>query len=42
MPRRKPGKDKRKGSADEVALARQWMCQNFFDVRTFGAVMSWA
>ena len=21
-------------------LARKWMCQNFFDVRTFGAVMS--
>lgn len=38
--KKKPGKDKRKGSADEVALARQWMCQNFFDVRTFGAVMS--
>ena len=38
--KKKPAKDKRKGSADEVALARQWMCQNFFDVRTFGAVMS--
>ena len=38
--KKKPTKDKRKGSADEVALARQWMCQNFFDVRTFGAVMS--
>ena len=33
-------KEKRKGSADEVAKARTWMCQNFFDVRTFGAVMS--
>jgi CRISPR-associated protein Csd2 len=31
---------KRKGSGDEVEKARQWMCQNFFDVRTFGAVMS--
>lgn len=31
---------KRKGSSDQVALARQWMCKNFFDVRTFGAVMS--
>lgn len=31
---------KRKGSGDEVERARQWMCQNFFDVRTFGAVMS--
>ncbi len=36
----KPGKEKRKGSADDVEKARQWMCQNFFDVRTFGAVMS--
>ena len=33
-------KEKRKGSADEVGQARDWMCQNFFDVRTFGAVMS--
>jgi len=33
-------KDKRKGSASDVDQARQWMCQNFFDVRTFGAVMS--
>jgi len=31
---------KRKGSGDEVEKARQWMCNNFFDVRTFGAVMS--
>ena len=38
--KKKTAKDKRKGSADEVSLARQWMCQNFFDVRTFGAVMS--
>jgi CRISPR-associated protein Csd2 len=33
-------KEKRKGSVDEVGQARDWMCQNFFDVRTFGAVMS--
>ena len=33
---------KRKGSGDEVEAARQWMCQNFYDVRTFGAVMSLA
>ena len=26
--------------ADGVQKARQWMCANFFDVRTFGAVMS--
>jgi CRISPR-associated protein Csd2 len=34
------GKKKRKGSADSVDKARAWICQNFFDVRTFGAVMS--
>ncbi|MGE3063387.1 MAG: type I-C CRISPR-associated protein Cas7/Csd2 [bacterium] len=33
-------KGKRKGSADEVENARKWMCDNFYDVRTFGAVMS--
>ncbi|MEZ5432194.1 MAG: type I-C CRISPR-associated protein Cas7/Csd2 [Verrucomicrobiales bacterium] len=33
-------KKKRKGTGDEVEAARQWMCQNFYDVRTFGAVMS--
>jgi CRISPR-associated protein Csd2 len=31
---------KRKGTGDEVERARAWMCANFFDVRTFGAVMS--
>jgi len=31
---------KRKGSGDEVEIVRKWMCDNFFDVRTFGAVMS--
>lgn len=31
---------KRKGSAEDVGKARNWMCQNFYDVRTFGAVMS--
>ncbi|MFN5543409.1 MAG: type I-C CRISPR-associated protein Cas7/Csd2 [Betaproteobacteria bacterium] len=31
---------KRKGGGDTVDLARKWMCANFFDVRTFGAVMS--
>lgn len=34
------GKKKRKGSADSVDKARKWICENFFDVRTFGAVMS--
>lgn len=38
--KKKPTKEKRKGSGDEVDKARDWMCQNFFDVRTFGAVMS--
>lgn len=32
-------KTKRKGG-DRVAEARAWMCHNFYDVRTFGAVMS--
>ncbi len=31
---------KRKGSGADVEKARGWMCTNFFDVRTFGAVMS--
>ena len=31
---------KRKGSGDTVDKARRWMCANFYDVRTFGAVMS--
>jgi len=26
--------------ARTIELAREWMCRNFFDVRTFGAVMS--
>ncbi len=33
--------DPKKGAAkDKVYAARDWMCQNFFDVRAFGAVMS--
>ena len=36
----KDAKKKRKGSADSVEKARDWICKNFFDVRTFGAVMS--
>lgn len=32
--------DKKRKGGDKVAEARDWMCQNFFDVRTFGAVMS--
>ena len=32
--------DKKKPAKDKVRTARDWMCQNFFDVRAFGAVMS--
>ena len=34
------GDDKKSKGGDKVEEARQWMCQNFYDVRTFGAVMS--
>lgn len=34
------GDDKKRKGGDKVEEARRWMCQNFFDVRTFGAVMS--
>lgn len=34
------GKDPKKKSADDVAAVREYMCQNYYDVRTFGAVMS--
>ncbi len=34
------GDDKKRKGGDAVDEARQWMCRNFFDVRTFGAVMS--
>lgn len=33
----KPGD---KAGKDKVGAARKWMCDNFYDVRTFGAVMS--
>ncbi len=29
-----------KDNGNKISEARKWMCQNFFDVRTFGAVMS--
>ncbi len=32
--------DPAKVKQPEVEQCRQWMCQNFYDVRTFGAVMS--
>lgn len=31
---------KLKKEEEKIAVARNWMCENFFDVRTFGAVMS--
>lgn len=34
------GENKKRKGGDKVAEARNWMCKNFFDVRTFGAVMS--
>ena len=34
------GTDKKRKGGDNVIKARDWMCTNFFDVRTFGAVMS--
>lgn len=32
--------DPAKAKADDIEKARLWMCRNFYDVRTFGAVMS--
>jgi CRISPR-associated protein Csd2 len=34
------GIEKKKAKADEIKAAQAWMCENFYDVRTFGAVMS--
>jgi len=34
------GDDKKRKGGEAVNQARDWMCRNFFDVRTFGAVMS--
>lgn len=31
---------KRKGSADTAEQAQKWLCENYYDIRTFGAVMS--
>ncbi len=33
------GTKKGAGKAEEIGRARRWMCDNYFDVRTFGAVM---
>ncbi|MEA3241494.1 MAG: type I-C CRISPR-associated protein Cas7/Csd2 [Pseudomonadota bacterium] len=41
--RRKPAYDavaETKDKSEKISKARAWMCKNFFDVRTFGAVMS--
>lgn len=41
--RRKPAYDSvddKKDKSVTISQARAWMCKNFFDVRTFGAVMS--
>lgn len=32
--------DPKKAKAPDVEAVRTWMCENFFDIRTFGAVMS--
>lgn len=32
--------EKKKATRGKVQQAKQWMCANFYDVRTFGAVMS--
>lgn len=32
--------EKKKATKSQVQQAREWMCENFYDVRTFGAVMS--
>lgn len=34
------GDEKKRKGGDKTNEARQWMCANFYDVRTFGAVMS--
>jgi CRISPR-associated protein Csd2 len=34
------GDEKKRKGGDKVDQARAWMCKNFYDVRTFGAVMS--
>lgn len=33
-------KAEKKSKEDNVSRARAWMCENFFDIRAFGAVMS--
>lgn len=40
QPDAKSTEGKRKGSGEEVEKARKWMCENFYDIRAFGAVMT--
>ncbi len=40
LPESDQPKDKKKPGREIEHRARRWMCQNFFDIRTFGAVMS--
>lgn len=35
-----PLRDSKDKTADKIKLARDWMCQTFFDIRMFGAVMT--
>jgi len=34
------GIEKKTKKADEIKQAQEWMCENYYDVRSFGAVMS--
>ncbi|GEM46313.1 type I-C CRISPR-associated protein Cas7/Csd2 [Deinococcus cellulosilyticus] len=34
------GKDPKKATGKDISDTRRWMCDNFYDIRTFGAVMS--
>jgi CRISPR-associated protein Csd2 len=38
--KKKTAKKGDKGDFDNVRRAREWMCANFYDIRTFGAVMT--
>lgn len=37
---KKKGAKTKRDSGENVSRAREWMCKNFYDIRTFGAVMS--
>lgn len=32
--------EREKNKAEQIESARQWMCKNYYDIRTFGAVMT--